>query len=170
MIPSKISATTTPLPIPAFVAVLRPFNATVVVGMELAIGEVDEAVPLFLAVDGVVVVVDIPVFDAVDKDKVDVDPTVAANTNRLEVMLQQLFSPQHQLLSPHFCTGALSSCHYTFSVSEVCFSAQIHAKVLTLSKLQTSFKQFSLCQVGSVQPCLHHNFSPAFVPSYGAKF
>jgi hypothetical protein len=132
MIPSKITATTTPLPIPAFAAVLRPFSATVVVGVGLAIGEVDEIVPPFVVVD-CVVVVGVPVFDATDKDKVEVGPTVAANTNRLEVMPQQLFSPQHQLLSPHFCTGALSSCHYTSSVSQVRFLVQTYAKVLTLS-------------------------------------
>jgi hypothetical protein len=46
-------------------------------------------------------------------DNVDVDgdawPTVATSANRLEVTLQKLSSPQHQLLS-----GAFSPCHWTF--------------------------------------------------------
>jgi hypothetical protein len=40
-------------------------------------------------------------------------PTVAASAKRLEATLQQLSSPQHQLLSPHFLTGAFSLCHWT---------------------------------------------------------
>ena len=38
-------------------------------------------------------------------------PTVAASVNRFVSSLQQLGFPQHQLSSPHFLTGAFSSCH-----------------------------------------------------------
>lgn len=72
-------------------------------------------------------VVDTTVLDAVvdadideaGEDERDVEacpcPTVAASANKLELILQQFFSPQHQLLSPHFRTGALSPCHYPFA-------------------------------------------------------
>lgn len=42
-----------------------------------------------------------------------VSPTVAARVNRFVSSLQQLGFPQHQLFSPHFLTGAFSSCHYS---------------------------------------------------------
>lgn len=101
MIPSNNTEIATPLLIPAFAAVLRPFGAAIVVATELAVDIFDEVVPLFGAIDRVVVA-GMLVLDAIDEDNVEVGPTVAANANRLDVMLQQLFSPQHQLLSPHF--------------------------------------------------------------------
>lgn len=44
-------------------------------------------------------------------------PAFPVSANKLMVSLQQLASPQHQLLSPHFLTGAFSSCHYVVSTS-----------------------------------------------------
>jgi hypothetical protein len=46
-----------------------------------------------------------------DADEEAVGPIVAAKAKMLDEMLQQLFSPQHHLLSPQFLTGALSFCH-----------------------------------------------------------
>jgi hypothetical protein len=49
-------------------------------------------------------------------------PIVAASVNKLVVLPQQLGSPQHQLSTPHFLTGALSSCHYTPSAPWISIS------------------------------------------------
>jgi hypothetical protein len=65
----------------------------------------------------------------VDVD-VDVGPTVAASANRLELTLQQLFLPQHQLLTPHFCTPALSTCHYVHMRRQMSVSL-LQSKLLT---------------------------------------
>lgn len=103
----------------------------------------------------------------------DVGPTVAASANTLVVILQQFASPQHHWLSPHFCTGALSFCHYLSRQVSPTFPFPFrfhHPHALTSPKLQTSFKQYGLAHVGSVQPCLHHSIGGSPVPSSPAQF
>jgi hypothetical protein len=103
MIASSITRTAAPAPIPAFAPVLSPALAVSGVAEEAAVCEV-------LVIEDVAVV-DALVADALVIADLAVDagaaiPTVAANMNRLELIPQQLLSPQHQLLSPHFLTGA----------------------------------------------------------------
>ncbi|CAN9159778.1 unnamed protein product [Alternaria alternata] len=62
-------------------------------------------------------------------DDIEVEDTgstaIAASANKFAVSLQQLASPQHQLLSPHFLTGALSACHFLTSISSIVFRNNI---------------------------------------------
>jgi hypothetical protein len=108
MMTSKIVTTATPLPIPAFAPVLSPEFDEAAAGLgvcdALAVGDVP--------VEGVIMEKRLALARIAEEDGVGVGPTVAASWTRLEVILQQDFSPQHQRLSPHFWTGALSACHY----------------------------------------------------------
>jgi hypothetical protein len=110
MTTSKIRTTATPLPIPAFAPVLRPELDGAAPGLAvcdaLAVGEkeppatgVDNDTDTALVLAGI------------EDDALVLGLRVAANLKRLDVILQQLFSPQHQLPFAHFCTGAFSACH-----------------------------------------------------------
>jgi hypothetical protein len=83
--------------VPSLVLTISDLAEETAVGAVLAM---DDAKVVDAAVMNALVTADI----ALDDDAAN--PTVAASTNRLELIPQQLSSPQHQLSSPHFRTGA----------------------------------------------------------------
>lgn len=172
IIASNITPTAIPLPMPAFVPVLSPELCGMTAGLpggDVGLAVVEKELPVHKVVpeDGVSLTLKVFILNGVC---VGVGVIVAANWNRLEVILQHDFSPQHHLPSLHFCTGALSTCHYQLVSSFTRSFSNLVPRSLTFAKLQTSLRQSSLCHVGSVHPCRHQTFTPALVPSKASKF
>jgi hypothetical protein len=175
MIASSIASTATPAPIPAFAPVLSPLLSVSDDSPEPAVGAEATFVGVLPVGEALTVGEVLAVVNALGAADIDVDdgnatPTVAASAKILELIPQQFLSPQHQVPCPHFRTGAFSFCHYIPFVRPISTCLSHFRKKLTLAKLHTSFKHSALSHVGSVQPCLHHNFSPPFVPSNASKF
>jgi hypothetical protein len=112
----SMAMTAAPTPIPARAPALSTCDSGEegrVVGGTKLVFEAD----VVMEDGGVVDVADGETGDEAETGIEDVDldglffPTVAGSTNKLQVTLQQFSSPQHQLSSPHFLTGAFSSCY-----------------------------------------------------------
>jgi hypothetical protein len=121
MIESKTTTVATPTAIPVVAATLRLFAGTLgvevgsrVVEVETFTVEIADTIPLTGPEDivGLVTLME----SGIDVDAV-AGPTVAANANNLELMLQhpEPWPPQHQVLSAHRVTP-------TYSVSDCTFA------------------------------------------------